>query len=149
MHKKELVGSIHMTLEDSFEVITPCIVGFYSRLVATHAGKKPIFANIFGTGFIVDGLGIAVTNRHVIENFDRVPRHPSTGDFPIGAAVFLIGDAGKSVQFLSLDVRAWWGVQSFTSSGDWYGSPNPDIGFVQLGVREVPFLANFSVWATP
>jgi hypothetical protein len=129
-----------MNLESSFDTISPCVVGFISKLERTRIGERPIFPTIIGTGFFVDPSGIAVTNRHVVEAFDKIPRHPTTGEFPIAAFVFLQGDAGKSMQFLLLEVKKWFGLQSFGSTGDWYGQTIPDIGFVQLGVREVPFL---------
>jgi hypothetical protein len=138
-----------MALEESFEAISPCIIGFISKLVPTRVGQRPIFPAIIGTGFLVDESGIAVTNRHVIEAFDRIPRHPQTGEFPIAAFMFLRGDEGKSMQFLVLEVKGWWGLQSFKSTGDWFGSVVPDIGFVRLGIRDVPFLtianADYSV----
>lgn len=135
-----LCQSRRMNLESSFDTIMPCVVGFTSKLERTRVGERPIFPTIIGTGFFVDPSGIAVTNRHVVEAFDKIPRHPTTGEFPIAAFVFLQGDAGKSMQFLLLEVKKWFGLQSFGSTGDWYGQTIPDVGFVQLGVREVPFL---------
>jgi len=138
-----------LSLETSFEEISPCIVGFIFKLTRTHVGERPIFPPIIGTGFLADESGIAVTNRHVVEVFDRLPRHPQTGEFPIAAFMFLRGDEGKSMQFLVLEIKHWSGLQSFTSTGDWYGSKVPDIGFVRLDIREVPFLtmadADYSV----
>lgn len=34
----------------------------------------------------------------------------------------------KSVQFLLLEIKKWFGLQSFGSTGDWYGQTVPDIG---------------------
>jgi V8-like Glu-specific endopeptidase len=134
------MGEKRMTLEESFEAVSPCVVGFISKLERTRIGQRPIFPRIIATGFVVDASGIAVTNRHVIEAFDQIPRHPKSGEFPIAAFMFLQGDAGKSMQFLVVELKRWSSLQSFTSTGDWYGQSVPDIGFVQLGVREVPFL---------
>jgi len=41
---------------------------------------------------------------------------------------------------LVVDVRDWCVLGEFQSSDRWYGETVPDLGFVQLGVREVPFL---------
>ncbi len=35
---------------------------------------------------------------------------------------------------------AWNALDQFSSSDKWYGQTVPDIGFVQLGVRDVPAL---------
>jgi len=42
---------------------------------------------------------------------------------------------------LVVDIREWFGLSSFTSSDKWYGETVPDIGFVQVGVRDVQPLA--------
>ena len=44
------------------------------------------------------------------------------------------------MQFLLVEIKRWYGLQSFTSTGDWYGQSVPDIGFVQLDVQELPSL---------
>jgi hypothetical protein len=129
-----------MNLEESFDAISPCVIGFISKLERSRVGERPIFPTIIATGFFVDPSGIVVTNRHVIEAFDKIQWHPTTGEFPIAAFVFLQSDAGKSMQFLLLEIKKWFGLQSFGSTGDWYGQTVPDIGFVHLGAREVPFL---------
>jgi hypothetical protein len=38
------------------------------------------------------------------------------------------------------EVNDWAVLGSFTSSDRWFGNTVPDLGFVQLGVRDVPFL---------
>jgi V8-like Glu-specific endopeptidase len=128
-----------MQLEDSFTAISPCVIGFISKLRSSVPGQQPIFPSIIGTGFFVDPTGLAVTNRHVIECFDKIPRNPKTGEFPVAAFMFLPGDSGKSMQFLALDIKKWIGLQSFDTT-QWYGQSLPDIGFVQLSIREVPHL---------
>src|SRR5207237_1058762 len=114
-----------MTLEESFGAICPCIVGFISKLRGTRVGERPLFPLILGTGFLVDSCGLAVTNRHVIECFDRIPCNPKTGEFPVAAFLFLPGDEGKSVQFLALELKKWVSLQSF-GSDKWYGQATPD-----------------------
>jgi len=47
-----------MTLEESFEAISPCVVGFISKLERTRVGELPIFPTIIATGFLVDASGL-------------------------------------------------------------------------------------------
>jgi|SRR5208282_2263915 len=126
-----------MDLMNQFLKTSPSVLGFLTRL---SVGPKPDFPEIFATGFFVDSSGVAATNRHVIDAFARLPVHPDTGEFPLAAVLFLPGDDHKSWQMLLVDVTAWVALEEFSSSDTWYGQKLPDIGFVQLGVREVPAL---------
>ncbi len=120
-----------------FSKSSPSVLGFITKL---SRGSKPHFPEIFGTGFFVDSSGLAATNRHVIEVFGQLRPHPKTGDSPLAAVLFLPGDDELSWQMLVVDVVAWNALAEFTSTDKWYGQTIPDIGFVQLGVREVPAL---------
>jgi hypothetical protein len=116
---------------------SPSVLAFITKL---SSGPKPHFPTIFGTGFFVDSSGLAATNRHVIELFAQLRPHPKTGESTLAAVLFLPGDDDYSWQMLVLDVVAWNALANFTSTDTWYGSKTPDIGFVQLGVRETPTL---------
>jgi S1-C subfamily serine protease len=104
------------------------------------AGQQPIFPEIFGTGFLATCDGLVVTNRHVVEVFDQVGRHPQTGDFAGAALMFLVEADKHGCQMLNIGVKSWGAIDSFSSSSEWYGQTVPDIGFVQLEGRETPFL---------
>jgi S1-C subfamily serine protease len=129
-----------MNLEESFNAVSPCVIGFVSKLERTRIGERPIFSTIIATGFFVDPSGIAVTTRHVIEAADQIPTHPTTGEFPIAAFVFLQGDAEECAVPSAGDqkmvrIAVLWVDRRLVRSdrsGHW---------IVQLGVREVPFLA--------
>ncbi|MFP5231421.1 MAG: serine protease [Acidobacteriota bacterium] len=54
--------------------------------------------------------------------------------------MFLLDADKHGCQMLNIGVKSWGAINSFTSATDWYGQPVPDIGFVQLEVRETPFL---------
>lgn len=41
-----------MQLEDSFTAISPCVIGFISKLRSSVPGQRPIFPSIVGTGFL-------------------------------------------------------------------------------------------------
>jgi S1-C subfamily serine protease len=121
-----------------FSDSSPSVLGFITRL--SVGPKKPYFPEIFGTGFFVDSSGLAATNRHVIDVFSQLQPHPKTGESPLAAVSFFPGNDGASWQMLILDVVAWSALGQFSSADRWYGQTVPDIGFVQLGVREVPAL---------
>lgn len=135
---RKLIGSSSLTRV--FETAGPCVVAFISKLTQLPAGVPPIFPPIFGTGFFVAGDGTLITNRHVVEAFRHVPKHPETGELGLAALMFLPGADDKSWQMLVVDVRDWCVLGEFQSSDRWFGENVPDLGFVQLGVREVPFL---------
>jgi S1-C subfamily serine protease len=115
----------------------PAVLAFITRL---SSGTKPHFPTIFGTGFFVDSSGLAATNRHVIEVFAQLPPHPRTGESALAAVLFLPGNDEYSWQVLRLDVLSSNVLSEFTSTDTWYGQTVPDIGFVQLRVRENPTL---------
>jgi S1-C subfamily serine protease len=136
-----------MGLPETFEAVRPSIIAFISRLtVIPPGGTPPLFPGIFGTGFLVTKSGIAVTNRHVIEEIEREsqnPRHPETGAGPVGALIFTEVTNTESehrLGMLNVDVLGWNALGTFSANSPWYGEDVPDLGFVQLSVRDVPTL---------
>jgi len=126
-----------LDLATLFSKSSPSVLAFITKL---SVGPEPHLPTIFGTGFFVDPSGIAATNRHVIEVFTQLRRHPKTGESPLASVLFLPGDEENSWQMLVVDVLGWNALAEFTSSDKWYGQTIPDIGFVQMGVCEVPVL---------
>jgi hypothetical protein len=120
-----------------FSNSSPSVLGFISKL---SIGTKPHFPSIFGTGFFVDSRGLAATNRHVIEAFANLPAHPKSGESSLAAVGFFPADDESGWQMLVVPVVASYPLAEFSASVEWYGQNPPDIGFVQLGVREVPTL---------
>jgi S1-C subfamily serine protease len=129
-----------MTLTELYENACPCVVAFISKLLPLPAGQQPIFPEIFGTGYLINDSGLVATNRHVVEVFDQVGRHPQTGEFAGAALIFLVEADKHGCQMLNIGVKSWGAINSFTSATEWYGQTVPDIGFVQLEVRDTPFL---------
>src|SRR5215471_21857753 len=131
-----------MNLTELFDATEPCIVGFISRLTR-GVPQAPHFPPIFGTGYLVNSKGLVVTNRHVVEAFDRIPHHPVTGESALGAVMWFPGEAEAERhgwQMLNIDINASNTLGEFTSTDEWFGNARPDIGFVQLKVRETKFL---------
>jgi S1-C subfamily serine protease len=138
LSKRSQIGSSPLTR--LFQTASPSVIAFISKLTKLPAGIPPIFPPIFGTGFLVGADGTVVTNRHVVDVFARIPKNPKTGESGLAALMFLPGTERGSWQMLVVDVRESHVLETFTSSDRWYGETIPDLGFVQLGVREVPFL---------
>jgi len=120
-----------------FSQTSPAVVGFITKV---GVGLPPPFPQIFGTGFFVNSSGLVATNRHVIEVFGHIPTHPETGESGLAAITFFRGDDGLSWQMLVVELVQWGALGEFRSSDKWFGESTPDIGFVQLAVREVPSL---------
>lgn len=125
-------------LTNLFSKGSPSVLGFINKLSSGPA--LPHFPEIFGTGFFVDSSGLAATNRHVIEVFSKLRPDPRTGNSSLAAVLFFPEDDGTAWQMLVVDVVASNALEQFASSDRWYGETVPDIGFVQLAVRDVPFL---------
>jgi S1-C subfamily serine protease len=115
------------------------VLGFINKL-SVGSSTPPHFPAVFGTGFFVHSSGLAATNRHVIEVFSQLMPNPRTGQSSLAAVLFFADDDGSAWQMLVVDVLAWNALAEFTSSDKWYGETVPDVGFVQLAVREVPAL---------
>jgi S1-C subfamily serine protease len=128
--------SAALDLTKTFSDCCPSVVGFINKL--SVGPKVPDFPKVFATGFLVDSSGLAATNRHVIDVFNQLPTHPRTGESPLGAVSFFPADDGPGWQMLVFDVLASFPLAKFSSSDVWYGTTIPDIGFVQLDVREFP-----------
>jgi S1-C subfamily serine protease len=132
-----------MSLAETFESVRPSIVALGTRAAITHQGKTPLFPTILGTGFVVDDRGIVLTNRHVAEALQRVPRHPQTGKssaFAIVHGQVEASDGGHSLGMNFVDINGYSVPHTFSFDGDFYGHPMPDLAFLQLNVRDVPAL---------
>lgn len=130
-----------MNLNELFTKVNPAIVCFINRMIPAVPGKsKPVFPQILGTGFLIDSNGMAVTNRHVIAAFRNFAKRPDTGQLPIAAVGFYSDDQG-ACQMLVHELFDWHSIGKFEASVEWFGEDNPDIGFVQLNVREMPYLS--------
>jgi S1-C subfamily serine protease len=131
-----------MTLSETFETVNPSIVGFVSRIRSELRGIQPLAPYIFGTGFIVHSDGIVATNRHVIEAFEDLPKHPDTGNPVVNVMLSVRERRNESWAYgwVFVDLKESSTIEEFSRSGQWYGEEEPDLGFVQMSVREVPAL---------
>ena len=130
-----------MNLEKVFSRLRPSIVAFGSKAVLTKDGKPPTLPGILGTGFVVRPDGIVVTNRHVAEVLEKLPRHPKTNQSAAFALVFT--EIRKEREGLGMgahmiEIDSFHLLTSFSSPDDYYGNGVPDLAFVQLGVTDLP-----------
>jgi S1-C subfamily serine protease len=131
-----------MTLVDIFDKVRPSIVALATRWTQTPQGGRPIFPTLLGTGFVVDSRGIIATNRHVVEALEQLPRHPKGESSAIGivwAEIERRSGMGVLPAFFA-DVKGYSTVTEFSSNSPYYAEAPPDIGFVQLKVRDLPAL---------
>ena len=142
MSKSQNIHS-RMCLTETFESVRPSIVALGTRAAITRQGQTPVFPTILGTGFFVDDRGIVLTNRHVAEALQRVPRHPRTGASSAFAIVYGQVEASNDEHGLGMnfvEINGYSLPDTFTFDGDFYGQPMPDLAFLQLNVRDVPAL---------
>jgi S1-C subfamily serine protease len=124
-----------MELPETFEIIRPSIVALGSKL--DLIGGYP-FPTIVGTGFVVDERGIILTNRHVAEALQSLPRHPETGEETAVAFVFSEVNAENGEHALRvnrIEVKAYSLMTRFDTAGPFYGEAMPDLAFLQLAVK--------------
>jgi len=139
-HRTECEQSL--SLVDTFDIVRPSVVAFASRMVGAPLFGKPLFPEIIGTGFIVDRDGIVATNDHVIDALQKLPPHPVTGRASGIAIVWGAAEPldGELYPIHFVEIKGCSRIRSFGMKGPNYGEDVPDIGFVQLKVREVPAL---------
>lgn len=124
-----------MELFETFEIIRPSIVALGSKL--DLLGGYP-FPTIIGTGFVVDERGIILTNRHVAEALQSLPRDPETAEETAVAFVFSEVRAENGAHMLRVNriqVKTYNLMTRFNTAGPFYGEPLPDLAFLQLAVK--------------
>lgn len=132
-----------MTLAQTFAAVRPGIIALASRRAVRTADRVPVFPEIIGTGFIADGRGVAITNRHVSNRLRQLLPHPQTGTPSAFAILFdevVAGSGMHTMRAYCVGIRRYDELTSFTSSGSFYGEQIPDIAFIQLNVCDVPAL---------
>jgi hypothetical protein len=132
-----------MNLTEVYESVVPSTIAFISKFVPGKPGDKPLMPIIIGTGFFIDRMGIAVTNRHVAEALQEIPPHPENGEPGYGAILLDMGkenDGKPYMHWLVPPIVSFGILNSFAADSGWYGEDRPDMAFIQFGVRDTPSL---------
>lgn len=122
--------------------VGPSVVAFGSRIAKGSSDSPPPFPPIIGTGFIVDSRGLAVTNRHVVEAMETIPKEARfVMIFPrpevIGDRVF--------VGLLTRQINRAFILDALDVPDPLYGEVNPDFAFVEVdlqGLSSLNLIAN-------
>jgi Trypsin-like peptidase domain len=128
------------SLTELYQSSSHCVVAFINKLQQGIEGQPPLFPHIIGTGWFANAKGLVVTNRHVVQAIDALPAHPTTRERMGGALLFLLDEHRQGCQLMSIPIISTYELGEFSSNDDWYGQDLPDIGFVQLAIRENSFL---------
>lgn len=133
-----------VALADTYEKIKPSIVAFTAKYsVLTDAEfqneRKVSFPPILGTGFIIDGNAVIVTNDHVAEVLTASKKHPLSrnGECIYFATLFKNTDEG--LIHMTLDILEVYQPESYPTEM-LFGPKKPDIAFVLVKARELPAL---------
>jgi len=127
------------SLTELYQTASHCAVAFINKMERGIAGHPPLFPHIIGTGWFANAEGLAITNRHVVQAINALPAHPTTKERMGGGLLFLFDKEGNC-HLMSIPILSTYELGEFSSNDDWYGQDLPDIGFVQLEVRENSFL---------
>jgi Trypsin-like peptidase domain len=126
-----------MKLTEVIRKVAPAVVAFGSRIAESQDPTVPGFPPLIGTGFFIDSRGLVVTNQHVVDALQEIPakaRFVMLFPEPISE--------GGQTQFgvVLRSILKTSSISSFEAGGPFFGEAKPDFAFVQIDVKDVPFL---------
>lgn len=125
----------NMNLIESYRKVKPSVVAIASRVK-----EDPLFPDIIGTGFVAREDGIIFTCKHVIDAIKRLPgvEKVPPNEWPIMALAFRLAPEGMKV--IPLNVRGAGGIKKYLDGKHYYGEDVPDVGLLDVNVKNLPAL---------
>jgi len=127
-----------MRLIDLYKNIKPTIVAFCARYSADPKyAAQGDFPFILGTGFIIDSRGIILTNQHVVDQFQKLPKPPEAETFDaVGAMMF--DQHGHEMKTPSFKVLGHTDIKSHTPVDGHFDRRPADLALVCINVYDLP-----------
>jgi S1-C subfamily serine protease len=123
-----------MTYSNVYKQIKPSIVA-----IASSLSPHPDFPPIIGTGFIIRETGVIVTNNHVLDAIQTLPRLKSRpGEWPAHVIVFQ-DYPGEGMGQMPLEIEGLGRISVNRPLGSVdYGPKTPDIGVIFVKMKGLP-----------
>ena len=128
-----------MTLIESYAKIKPAIVAFCAK----HSYNPRYvelgrFPDIIGTGFIIDPCGLILTNQHVVDVFDELPKKNPKEPFDSVCAV-LFDSRTTELRYPPLEIVGATKIEVHIPMDDYFDTDPPDIALVGVKLKQLPF----------
>lgn len=126
-----------MRRSDTIRSVGPSVVAFGSRIASTNELAPPPFPPIIGTGFVVDSRGLVVTNRHVIEEMEKIP---SEARFVMVFPRPHVFDEKVVAGILTRRISRVFILDALEAPDPLFGEVNPDFAFAEIDLQGLPCL---------